>query len=181
VIGPDTASLKADYESLVDGAPVLEDQSGMIPVYDPRQKLRAPGERVFLIGDAATQVKATTYGGIIYGLIAARALAENPETYEQAMAARVSRDLWLSLRIREFMNAMTEEQADELVGLFEKEGNRQIIERHDRDFPSRFIVQLLMKESKLWRLGFELFRNRLAQKAGWPAATIPQQSTAEKT
>jgi digeranylgeranylglycerophospholipid reductase len=143
VIGPDTPDLRRDYETLLGAAHVLEDQSGMIPVYDRRQRLRKPGERVFLIGDAATQVKATTYGGIIYGLLAAQYLAEDPEGYEQRMNAKLGRDLWLSLRMREFMNAMTEEQADELVEIFEKDRNKEIIARHDRDFPSRFIVQLL--------------------------------------
>lgn len=162
VIGPDTSALRRDYETLLGTSHVLEDQSGMIPVYDPRQRLRKPGDDIFLIGDAATQVKATTYGGIIYGLLAARYLAEDPVGYEQRMNAKLGRDLWLSLRMREFMNAMTEEQANELIGIFEKESNRQIIARHDRDFPSKFIVQLLIKETRLWRLGFGLLKNRVA-------------------
>jgi len=146
VIGPDTQALRRDYARLLDGAQVLEDQSGVIPVYDPHLRLRKPGESVFLIGDAATQVKATTYGGIIYGLLAARYLAEDREGYER------------------LMNAMTEEQADELIDIFEKDRNKQIIATHDRDFPSKFIVQLLMKETKLWKLGFGLLKNRLAGK-----------------
>jgi hypothetical protein len=64
--------------------------------------------------------------------------------------------------MRELMNAMTEEQANELIDIFEKEQNRQIIARHDRDFPSRYIVQLLLKETRLWRLGFGLLKNRIA-------------------
>ena len=160
VIGHDGLSLRQDYQQLLGGAEVIEDQSGIIPVYDPRQKLRKPGENVFLIGDAATQVKATTYGGIIYGLLAAQYLAEDPEGYEHRMNAKLGRDLWISLKMREFMNAMTEKQADELIDIFERQRNRQIIERHDRDFPSKFIVQLLMKEAQLWKLGFGLLKNR---------------------
>ena len=106
----------------------------MIPVHDPGQKLRKPGENIFLIGDAATEVKATTYGGIIYGLLAAQYLAEDPNGYERRMNAKLGRDLWLSLQMRELMNAMTEEQANELIDIFEKDRNRQIIARHDRDF-----------------------------------------------
>jgi flavin-dependent dehydrogenase len=162
VIGPDTPSLRRDYETLLDGARVLEDQSGLIPVYDPAQRLRKPGESIFLIGDAATHVKATTYGGIIYGLLAAQYLAEDSEGYERRINAKIGRDLRLSLQMRELMNAMTEEQANELIDIFEKEQNRQIIARHDRDFPSRFIVQLLLKETRLWRLGFGLLKNRIA-------------------
>jgi digeranylgeranylglycerophospholipid reductase len=160
IIGPDGPALRRDYETIRASSVVLEDQSGTIPVYDPRQKLRKPGENIFLIGDAATQVKATTYGGIIYGLLAAQYLAEDPEGYEHRMGAKLGRDLWLSLRMREFMNAMTDDQANELIDIFEKDRNRTIIARHDRDFPSRFIVQLLMKEAQLWKLGFGLLKNR---------------------
>jgi flavin-dependent dehydrogenase len=181
VIGHDTPDLRRDYETLLGGAHVLEDQSGMIPVYDPRQRLRKPGEMIFLIGDAATQVKATTYGGIIYGLLAAQYLAEDPERYEQRMNAKLGRDLGLSLRMREFMNAMTEEQADELVEIFEKDRNKEIIARHDRDFPSRFIVQLLMKETRLWKLGFGVLRNRMATKPAGASATMSQQLSSRKT
>jgi flavin-dependent dehydrogenase len=168
VIGPDGPSLRRDYAALLGSSQVLEDQSGMIPVHDPRQRLRKRGENVFLIGDAATQVKATTYGGIIYGLLAAQYLAENRDGYERRMHAKLGRDLWISLQMREFMNAMTEEQADELIDIFERERNSQIIARHDRDFPSRFIVQLLMKEAQLWKLGFGLLKNRaLGQRFSW--------------
>ncbi|HET6452210.1 MAG TPA: NAD(P)/FAD-dependent oxidoreductase [Spirochaetia bacterium] len=160
VIGPDGPSLHRDYAALLGNAEIMEDQGGLIPLFDPRQKLRKPGENVFLIGDAATQVKATTYGGIIYGLLAAQYLAENPETYESRMAAKLGRDLWISLRMREFMNAMTEQQADELLEIFQRDHNKQIITQHDRDFPSRFIVQLLMKEAQLWKLGWKLLRTR---------------------
>ena len=55
---------------------------------------------------------------------------------------------------------MTEEQADQLIEIFERDRNKQIISRHDRDFPSKFIVQLLMKEAQLWKLGFGLLKNR---------------------
>ena len=161
VIGPESRELQRDYRSLMNGFTPLEDQSGVIPVHDPRQRLRKPGEEVYLIGDAATQVKATTYGGIIYGLLAARFLAEDPGSYEPRMGAKLGRDLWLSLQMRQFMNAMTEEQADELIEIFERDRNRQIISRHDRDFPSRFIVQLLMKEAQLWKLGVGLLKNRV--------------------
>ncbi|HET6487079.1 MAG TPA: NAD(P)/FAD-dependent oxidoreductase [Spirochaetia bacterium] len=161
VIGPDAPGLRRDYHRLLGASKILEDQSGVIPVYNPRQKLRLRGEDVFLIGDAATQVKATTYGGIIYGLLAAQYLAEDKETYEQRMNAKLGKDLKLSLRMRGFINSMTEEQAEELIGIFERDQNREVIGRHDRDFPSRFIVQLLMKETKLWRLGADVLRRRI--------------------
>lgn len=159
VIGPDNRKLIEDYKRMLGKAKILEDQSGMIPLYNPRQKLRKGN--VFLIGDAATQVKATTYGGIIYGLLAAKYLAEDKNTYVKQFNKKLGKDLWMSLQMRKFMNHMTEKQANELLKVFEKKGNNEILAKYDRDFPSTFMVKLLMKEAKLWKLGFGMFKNRI--------------------
>ncbi len=37
---------------------------------------------------------------------------------------------------------------------------------HDRDFPSKFILQLLMKEAQLRKLGFGLLKNRARRRPG---------------
>ncbi|RMF54540.1 NAD(P)/FAD-dependent oxidoreductase [Candidatus Woesearchaeota archaeon] len=142
----------ADYKKLVGDCKIIENQHGIIPLYNPKQKLRKGN--VFLIGDAATQVKATTYGGIIYGLLAGKMLAEDPENYEKNFNKKLGKDLWLSLQMREAMNNMSEKECDELIEVFRKHDNRKILEKYDRDFPSRFIVQLLLKEKSLWKLSF---------------------------
>ncbi|MBI2548092.1 NAD(P)/FAD-dependent oxidoreductase [Candidatus Woesearchaeota archaeon] len=147
------------YKTLLKGCKILEDQSGIVPLYNPKQRLRK--KNVFLIGDAATQVKATTYGGIIYGLVAGSYLAENPETYEKRFNEKLGKDLWISLKMRQAMNTMTTKQCDELVRIFNNESTKAIIEKHDRDFPSKFILQLLMKETKLWKLGFQILGKSL--------------------
>jgi len=160
VIGQLSPKLKADYRTLLKGAKVIEDQSGLIPLYNPKQRIKKKGEEVYLLGDAATQVKATTYGGIIYGLLAGQMLSEDPHKYERNFNKKLGRDLWISLKMREYMNKMSDAQANELIDIFQKKHNNEIIASHDRDFPSKFIVQLLMKEAKLWKIGFELFRKK---------------------
>ena len=42
-------------------------ESGIFPIYDPKKIIER--DNVFLIGDAATQVKATTGGGIIPSIL----------------------------------------------------------------------------------------------------------------
>ena len=161
VIGIKNKALLNDYKKLLGASKIIEDQSGLIPVYNPRQQLQKRHENIFLIGDAATQVKATTYGGIIYGLLAAKYLAEDKDSYQRVFNSKLGRDLWISLKMRNLLNHMTETQANELIKLFEKENNRKVLEEHDRDFPSKFIVQLLMKEAKLWKIGFQIFKNKM--------------------
>jgi geranylgeranyl reductase family protein len=161
VLGIKNRRLLNDYKKILGASKILEDQSGLIPLYNPKQQLRKDKENIFVIGDAATQVKATTYGGIIYGLIAGNYLAENKDTYVKRFNEKLGKDLWISLKMREMMNGMKEEQANELIEIFQKQNNAKILSEHDRDFPSKFIVQLLMKEAKLWKLGFQIFKNRV--------------------
>ena len=160
VIGVNNIRLRNDYKKILGASKIIEDQSGIIPLYNPKQDLRKKKEDIFLLGDAATQVKATTYGGIIYGIIAGSYLAEDKETYVKRFNSKLGKDLWISLKMRELMNNMTNEQANDLIDIFQKKNNNEILSSNDRDFPSKFIVQLLMKEAKLWKLGFELFKGK---------------------
>ncbi len=153
-IGVIGKNIRPAFRKLLGNHAVCEDQSGIVPLYNPKQKLSAGN--VFLIGDAATQVKATTYGGIIYGLIAGELLAKNPKTYAKEFNKKLGRDLWMSLKMREALNLMTDKQASELVEIFQKDSNNKILSESDRNFPSKFVAQLLFKETKLWRLGFDI-------------------------
>ncbi|PIY59840.1 hypothetical protein COY95_04950 [Candidatus Woesearchaeota archaeon CG_4_10_14_0_8_um_filter_47_5] len=153
-------NLYAQYKKLIGSAKILEHQSGIVPLYNPHQKLQQGN--VFLIGDAATQVKATTYGGIIYGLQAAQLLAKSPHTYPTAFARSCGRDLWLSLEIRKALNAMNTNQCNELISIFSSNSTKKIIEEHDRDYPSRFTMQLLAQEPRFWKLGLDVLSRRIS-------------------
>ncbi|MFT4304323.1 MAG: geranylgeranyl reductase family protein [Candidatus Woesearchaeota archaeon] len=163
VIGVNSNKLKKDYKRLLAGNKVIQDQSGLIPLYNPSQKLKAPRENIYLLGDAATHVKATTYGGILYGMIAGDYLAQDPSTFIKNINKKLAKDLWISLKMRDMMNSMSEKQANDMVNIFQKETNNKILAESDRNFPSKFIVQLLMKEAKLWKLGFGIFKNKMTE------------------
>ncbi len=163
VLGLKNQRLLNDYKKILGASKIIEDQSGLIPLYNPKQKLRKGKEDIFLVGDAATQVKATTYGGIIYGLISGMYLAEDKETYVKRFNEKLGKDLWISLQMRDFMNHMKEDQANELIDIFQKQNNAKILSEHDRDFPSKFVVQLLMKEAKLCKLGLHIFKNKVVK------------------
>jgi len=148
---------KEDFKKVIGKNKIIENQSGVIPLYNPKQVLRK--NNVSLIGDAATQVKATTYGGIIYGLYAAKFLAENKETYVKKFS-KLKKELWISLKIRNFLNSFKEEDYNELLRIFNKEKNLEIISKNERDFPSKIILKLVL-EWRLWRLGGKVLKNRI--------------------
>ncbi len=60
--------------------------------------------------------------------------------------------------MRKMINKLDEEKCNELIRIFEKQENKNILEKYDRDFPSKFVLQLLLKETKLWKMGFSLLK-----------------------
>jgi geranylgeranyl reductase family protein len=163
IVGKNSVKLHEAYKRLIGDAKIIEHQSGIIPVYDPKQRLQKDNENIFLIGDSATQVKATTYGGILYGLHAGKILSENKDTYEKRFNKTLGKELRLSLKMREWMNFMTDKDANTLIEIFQKDSNNKILAEHDRDFPSRFVIKLMLKEPRLWKLGFNILKNKLRQ------------------
>ncbi|MBT3984712.1 NAD(P)/FAD-dependent oxidoreductase [archaeon] len=136
------------------GCKTIDRQGGFIPIYNPQQKLMK--DNVLLVGDAATQVKATTFGGLVPGLIAAETMVDNIEDYHKKARKRLHKDLYLNLMIRRVMDRFKEKDYDDLVGMFMKDKVRKIIEEKDRDFPSKFILQLLLKEPRLLKFSSKL-------------------------
>jgi len=133
---------------------IIDKQGGLIPLYNPKQVLQR--ENVYLVGDAATQVKATTFGGLVPGLMAAKVLAKDPDNYQANMRKELGRDLRLNLMIRKMMDNFSEEDYNDLIGMFGKDHVREIIETHDRDFPSKFMLKLLLREPRLLKFSKRL-------------------------
>lgn len=133
----------------------IENQSGIIPIYNPKQPTVNKTNNIFLLGDAATQVKATSYGGIIHGLLAAQEINnyltkhKSISKYKKALKSKVNKELYLSLQLRKIMNRFTENNYNSLIRLLQKEKARIILEQFDRDFPSKFLVKMFLAQPKL--------------------------------
>ncbi|MBS3097667.1 NAD(P)/FAD-dependent oxidoreductase [Candidatus Woesearchaeota archaeon] len=138
---------------------IIEKQAGLIPVYNP--KLRTQKNNVYLVGDAAAQVKATTGGGIIQGLLGAGCLVNailTKKNYEGIWKGRLGRDLFLHLQMRKILDKLSNEDYNYLISLFDKKEVKEIIEKYDRDFPSNFLLRLALKEPRLLCLSMKLFK-----------------------
>jgi len=134
---------------------VLQYQGGLIPLYNPKQRLGK--DNVLLLGDAATQVKATTFGGIVPGLMAAETLAKDIARYEKNCRKTLWKDLWLGLKMRQALDKFSLDDYNELVSMFSSGKAKDIIEQHDRDFPSKFVLKLLLAKPKLLKYGIKAF------------------------
>jgi digeranylgeranylglycerophospholipid reductase len=126
-------------------------ESGIIPIYNPSQRIQK-GD-VYLIGDAATQVKATTGGGIIPSIKAAHTLADcimNGADYNNAYKRASGKELWLHLKVRNVLNNFSDRDYDRLITLMGSEKVRAILKKYDRDTPIPLLLNLAMKEPRFF-------------------------------
>jgi len=130
---------------------IIDRQSGLIPVYNPKSKIS--NDNVYLVGDAAGQVKPSTGGGIVIGMNSAEILADcilNKKDYEKEFKKKLKMNMWMNLVIRNKLNRFDDEKYNELIRIFNKENiKRYMCEKGDMDFPSRFFLGLLMRQPNL--------------------------------
>ncbi len=134
-------------------------ESGLIPLYNPKKIIQKGN--VYLIGDAAAQVKATTGGGIIPSLKAAQTLCEsiiNKKDYNKEFKKKSGRELLLHLKIRNVLNKFSDADYDNLVGLMSQEKVRKVLKRYDRDTPIPLVANLLLKEPRFLLFSRMIFR-----------------------
>ncbi|MBI2559268.1 NAD(P)/FAD-dependent oxidoreductase [Candidatus Woesearchaeota archaeon] len=133
-------------------------ESGLIPLYDPKKVIQKGN--VYLIGDAAAQVKATTGGGIIPSLKAAQTLCDcivNNKDYNKEFRRQSGRELLLHLRIRNVLNKFSDKDYDKLLNLMSQEKVRKILKKYDRDTPIPLVTNLLVKEPRFLYFSKMLF------------------------
>lgn len=127
-----------------------EYQSGLIPIYSPLQKTQE--DSVYLVGDAACMVKPTTYGGIVQGLMASEELVDsiiNNKDYTSLWKKRIGKELNYGLLIRRLMNNFSLKDYNELMELVNERDIKSIVSKIDRDFPSKILFKLAIKQPKL--------------------------------
>jgi len=128
---------------------VLEVQSGLIPIFCEKQKIFH--KNVFLIGDSAAQVKATTGGGLVPGLHSAKVLANsiiNGGNYEKMFHKSIGKELKLHKMIRDTLNKFNNRDYDNILELLKKQKIQNILSNYNRDYPSEFILNILVNEPR---------------------------------
>ncbi len=137
---------------------IIEWQSGVIPLYNPH--LNSALSSVFLLGDAATMVKATTYGGIIPALQAAHSLAHvlahqgTALEYEAAWKKTIGTQLWLHLALRRYMDTFSIADYNALIQYATQDHIRNLLTTYDREYPSKLLFRALLREPRFLRFLF---------------------------
>jgi geranylgeranyl reductase family protein len=128
---------------------VIEKQGGKIPIYDPKTKIQK--NNLYLIGDAAGQVKATTGGGLVPGLTCAKLLAESihkNDNYPDSVK-KIMRNLKISLLVRNRLNRFKEKEYEKLIDLIDDKKIKRILSDTTRDDPLKLGINVLIKKPEL--------------------------------
>jgi flavin-dependent dehydrogenase len=144
-------------------------QGARIPIYTrwvPVERKLGAG-RVYLVGDAAAQVKVTTVGGIVTGFRGALGVAEailNGGSSRELRSLR--RELDLHLLVRKTMHHFTQADYSRLVDLLNASA-RESLSAYSRDEALKVLWHLCLSQPRLLLMGLRglLTRGRLSARS----------------
>ncbi len=157
VIGENGRDTRKYFERFLErkGIEPLEWQGARIPVYRrwiPIRRRIGNGE-VYLVGDAAAQVKVSTIGGIVTGfrgaLGVAQALLQNGRSKELSVLRKELATHWL---IRRALHRFQQNDYSQLVDLLDS-SMQESLGRINRDESTRLLWNLVRRNPKLALLG----------------------------
>ena len=135
-------------------AKILKKYHGKIPIYDPKKDIVK--NRAILIGDAASQVKPTTGGGLIIGFICAKIAAEvvaetiNSKNidilkdYQKQYSKMFKNELKMQLKVQKTYKSLNNDDLDSVIlKLKEKEVGKIVSKYGDLDSQSPLMKELL--------------------------------------
>lgn len=114
------------------------------------------------VGDCASQVKPTTGGGVIFGLVAAKESAEIAckalhqgdvsskilQAYQQRCNKFYDFDFRVMLLLRRFLDSLSDAKFDEMIRVCQKLGvNRALRDVNEIDFQGKMLLNVLRKPS----------------------------------
>lgn len=131
---------------------IIEKQGGIIPVYNPKKRIQK--RNVFLIGDSAAMVKATTGGGIITGMRAAKILCNcilNKKNYQKEFKKKIGISLWPDKKIRQMLDKFNDKDFDKLLEYTGQKRIQKILLKNARDSPWKILVKIAILEPRFFR------------------------------
>ena len=127
-------------------------QAARVPAYSHwiRPWRKISGADIFLVGDAAAQVKVTTVGGLVTGLRGAKAAADAilRRTHYLRELRPLRHELSLHLIIRSVLNRFGSADYDRLLELLNAKTIR-LLGRYNRDQAARILCRIIMAQPRL--------------------------------
>jgi digeranylgeranylglycerophospholipid reductase len=141
-----------------------------IPLAGPIPKTYSDG--FLAVGDAASQVKPTTGGGVIFGLTCAKVAGEVAceavkiqdfsdvflSRYQSRCKQIMGFEMTAMLQLRRMLNSLPDNRVDGLFGLCSRLGVDSVLEKvGDLDFQGRTLIRMVRYPSALAVVGYFLF------------------------
>ena len=127
---------------------ILTYSSGPIPIY---KNLKLQKKNMYIVGDAAAQLKNTTGGGIVMGLSSAKILVNailKRKNYHKLFNKQIKTHLITHHLAYKFLKTFTDKDYDDLIGFCSRTKIKKIIEKADREKPIKPLIQLVLKEPR---------------------------------
>ncbi len=158
------------------GLEILDIQAARVPAYShfTRQWKNVSGADVYLVGDAAAQVKVTTVGGLVTGLRGAKAAADailRRRDYLTELKP-LRRELGLHLILRCVLNRFRSRDYDRLLALL-NEKTILLLGRYNRDQAAHMLCRILWAQPRLLGFGMVLPRGIWERRAQRSVGTQP--------
>jgi digeranylgeranylglycerophospholipid reductase len=130
---------------------------------------RAYTDGFLAVGDCASQVKPTTGGGVIFGLTCAKIAAETAseavkqgdvssntlQVYQKRCSDLLSFDFNVMLRLRKFLNSLSDDKVDEMLRVCGRLGVDKAFSSEDEiDFQGKMMLKAMGKPSMLAAMGY---------------------------
>ena len=147
------------FEKFVEGRgwKVKEMQSGVIPLYHPKQKLKKGN--CYVVGDASSYVKATTLGGIVPAFQQVQIVVDcilNGKDVEKEIRP-IRKQMWTHLQVQKVIEKLSDKDWDKLVGYVAQPKIQKVFEKYTRDNPIPLVSNVLIREPKFLRFVKYLF------------------------
>jgi digeranylgeranylglycerophospholipid reductase len=158
--------------SLFKNASILKKYHGFIPVYNSKKDI--VNKKTILLGDAASQVKPTTGGGLMIGFecakIAAKCVTNSLELndpkllydYETQTKKRFNSELRVQLEVQRIFESLTNEDLDQMFIKLKNGNAEELISKYgDMDTQSTLIKEMVKN-----RLLFSIIPKLLTRRIG---------------
>lgn len=141
-----------------------------IPLEGPLSKTYSNG--FLVVGDAASQVKPTTGGGLVFGLTCAKTAGEIAyeavrnqnysatflSNYQSQWKRLVGFDLLTMLQMRRMLDSLSDKRMDRVIELCNKFGISEVLERFgDIDFQGRSLISMIKQPGIVAVIGYFIF------------------------
>jgi len=127
---------------------ILEKFAGIVPLGCTQSQQG----NLFLVGDAACQVKPLTHGGIYYGMRCADILVDcisrkKPHDYEKVWKDKFAREIMIGIKIKRLIEKLSHKDAEQIFSIIKE--NSSLIEEYG-DFESHSkVFSLIAKNPRL--------------------------------